>query len=267
MTRREHASTEREQVKRPQDHVVDIDTADELPHRVLINTSPKAGTYLLASIVEQLGFRHSYYHLQARKLQAYDRNDLDQGLKHPRRFDVPLELSESRKLIRSGELAVGHLEHSREREHLFRNFRIILAQREIRSALVSYARMLGFAGKAGPELTERIGNEGVSALIADRGAGLLRTIERMIPWRDCGNVLFVRFEDLHADPLNVTGAISEFLGVQVDDPSETMRRARDKHTFTKSQRFPDLSWDDAAEELFERLGGPELNRRLGYENE
>jgi hypothetical protein len=246
-------------------HLLDLED-DNTPPRVLVNTTPKAGTYLFASIIEELGFHHSYLHLGDNKLQAYDARLLNAGLTQPRKFDVNIRLSESRKLIRKGELAVGHIKHSKQREYELRNFYIVLAVRELRSSLISFARMLAFSEKFGKEMSEQIKNEGVTPLLRARGEARLKQIEAINEWRKCENTLFIRHEDITKKPDESIEKISKFLGVTDVDTAAVHQNAASQATLTKSAGYPIVRWDERAENLFTRLGGPKLNSKLGYDD-
>jgi hypothetical protein len=249
-----------------QGHFIDAASISiHTPPRVLINTTSKAGTYLFAAVVEELGFHHSYLHLGQERLQAYDRHFLSDGLRKPRLFDVKLPLTESRKLIRSGELAVGHIPHSCANERDLANFKIILAQRELRASIISYARMIAFSGRWGQEIQMKIQREGVAAFVSACGEHFLEGTERIFRWSQCSQVRVLRFEDLLSSPTNTVKEIAEFLGVAVDSPMTVHQTAFGKDTLTKGERYPKLDWNDKAERLFSEIGGPALNVKLGYD--
>lgn len=246
------------------DRICDIALPHHSTPRVIVNTTPKAGTYLFASIVEELGFHHSHLHLGDEKLQAYDRNLLDEGLRNPRLFDVHLPLSESRNLVRSGELAVGHLAYSPEREREFSQFKMILVMREVRASLISFARMLAFSGKSGSEIATKIKREGVAPFLELRGKARLQQIEKIVAWRDCPQVCLLKFEDLAENPSAVVEKIAKFLNLSGIEPNSVYEKACNKATLTKGEKYPQVIWDDRAERLFTELGGRELNSKLGY---
>lgn len=255
-----------ELIKKPQEigqkHITDEGPGDKIPKRILVNTMPKAGTHLFSGIVETMGFHNTNIHIEEQRIQAYDQFALEDGLRKPRRFDVKIPVWESRKLIRFGELAFGHLEYSRENELYFRNYKIILVVRELRSAIISYARMMAHSGRGG--YSGEIINDGVCAFLRVSGSNYLRKIEKINSWKNCEQTLLLKFEDLHKEPERVVSDISKHLDVDINQPKKIYEKALTKETLTKSSDYVKLDWTDQAEQLFTDLGGLDLNAKLGY---
>lgn len=236
--------------------------------RVLIVTQPKAGTYLVAEIVRLAGFHHSYLHLGMRRLQAYDRNYLREGLSNPRMFDVACGIEESRKLVRFGELAVSHLEYSADLARQLSKFRIIHVKREMRSSFISWSRMLLHSNKFGSNMSDAIRQRGVSAFMDARGLAMIRNAVSINEWSNEENVLSLKMEEMMSDPVGAVDSIIQH--VHGDRPSEASglwAQATSAETLTSSASFPKVSWTAQDESTFRDIGGREANKRLGYDEE
>lgn len=235
------------------------------PPRVLLATQPKAGTYLLSSVLARLGFHQTHYHLNKRRMQAYDPALLELGAQQPRLFDVQIKLGESLKLIRHGEFAASHLAPRPDVLPLIRDqFVVVTCLRNLRTSLKSYARFSASTSRKAPQLAMRIREQGVAAYLEADGKRAIRRALWVAEWRQQPNAFVVRFEDLKSDPDKGVGPLADFLGVRDCNPAEVLDKARAGQSLTKSDDFILLDWDDAAEEVFVKLGGIEANRKLGY---
>ncbi|TCP21383.1 sulfotransferase domain-containing protein [Rhodovulum adriaticum] len=237
---------------------------ETLPPKVLLATQRKAGTYLLAAILAELGFQQTYYHINRRKMQAYDPYLMELGLSEPRKFDVRVPLRHSLKLIRHREFAASHLRPSRTIRRMTQNFHIVGCVRDLRTSLMSYARFVATSGRKSDGLAEDIRTRGPVAFIEKLGRREIRQARAYLAWQDQPNAIVLKFEDLMGDPASAIGQLADFLGVQVTDPAAVMARAKARPTLTKSEGYIELDWGEAEEALFQRLGGPAANRALGY---
>lgn len=234
--------------------------------RVLVITQPKAGTYMIAEVLRQVGFHHTFLHLGAERLQAYDPDELEEGLFNPRKFDVVCGIEESRKLIRVGELAVSHLAYATTLEQKLRGFKIVHVKRELRSALRSLARMLWHSGRGRPEVTQAIRHNGIAGFIRFRGRHTIDKALSINEWSDCTNVLSLKMENILADPCLSIDAILKHVDHRPQIPAlEIWQRVNEAETLTKSPKYPNLEWTERAEKVFIDIGGVEANQVLGYE--
>ena len=238
------------------------------PCRVLVITQPKAGTYMAAEIFRQAGFHHTFLHLGARGLQAYDGRYLEESLLHPRRFDVACGIEESRKLVRLGEVAVSHIPHTSTLQEQLRGFKIVHIKRELRSMLRSWARMLLHTGKSGQGITELIRTAGIAGYVRHHGEKRIKNALAINEWSKCPNVFSIKMEQVLAEPRESIIAMLNHVdynpGTEVLEIWERVKRAE---TLTKSSEFPGLRWTEKEETEFREIGGPEANKKLGYEGE
>lgn len=234
------------------------------PPRVLLATQRKAGTYLLSSVVARLGFHQTHYHLNKRRMQAYDPALLELGAQQPRLFDVQIRLVESLKLIRHGEFAASHLPPTARIRGLVGDFRVVSCVRELRSALRSEARFaLSTRGK-GEDLARAIERHGIAGFITRHGARHIKRAQEVAAWGTLDNGILLKFEELKSDPDLGVGRLATFLGVTDRDPAEVLEAAKAGQSLTKSEGFLPLDWDDRAEAAFAKIGGPAANTALGY---
>lgn len=239
---------------------------DDLPPRVLVVSVPKAGTYFVGALLEEAGLHPSYLHLDVSRCQAYDPMRLGDGLHHPRWFDVNIPISQSVRLIRSGEFAVSHLPWSSEIEPVVAPLRVVFVTRELRSAVLSWTRFILAAPNKGRGIFDRILASGAEAFLEARGVRYLQKVRDVVPWMDRPGVLKVRMEDLRgSDPVALARLMRQVGGPAVSDARGFVDRAGARPTLTHvPQRPPGVQWTPRCETLFEELGGIELNRQLGY---
>lgn len=131
------------------------------PPWVLIISQPKAGTNLLPLLLENYGLHNAYVHLDKRVSQFYDEYALEKGWDNPRLFDVKIDIEESIKTIRYGQIATTHLVYSDHYSRLFSEFKKIYLRRELREGIISYAKMFLRSNRGNNELREAITRDGV----------------------------------------------------------------------------------------------------------
>lgn len=239
---------------------------EDVKNRVLIITQPKAGTYMIAEILRQAGLHHTYLHLGAHRLQAYDSFFLRDGLFNPRKFDVACGIEESRKLVRCGELAVSHLPFSTDLAEKLSGFKIIHIKRELRSAFISWCRMLLYSEKFGPQVSDLIRTENIAGFMRSRGKNRIRNALFINAWSRSENVLSLKMECVISDPGKSIDAMLKHVDCKPSmSATEIWERTGREETLTNSAKHPELKWTAGDEEVFREIGGPDANRRMGYE--
>ena len=108
--------------------------------KVIIISQPKAGTYLAANLLQELGLTFSGYHISESYYQKYDLNNLTDSVKHPHRYKILSELSNSLESIADNEFSVSHLEHKQENKEILYNYKKIIVSRNYSNALESWKR-------------------------------------------------------------------------------------------------------------------------------
>lgn len=241
---------------------------EDVKSRVLVISQPKAGTYMIAEILRQAGFHNTHLHLAPHRLQAYDRFYLEEGISSRQKFDVECGIDESRKLIRLGELAVSHLPFSNDLAEKLSGFQIIHVKRELRSAFVSWSRMLLYTERNGKKVSDIIRTENIAGFMRIRGKKAIRHALSINAWSCCSNVLSLKKERISSNPTKSIDTMMHHVDCKSSlSATEIWELSTGKETLTNSIKYPDLEWTDRDEEVFRDIGGPDANRQLGYEEE
>jgi hypothetical protein len=240
-----------------------------MPPRVILLTQPKAGTYLISEILRRLGLHQTYYHLGLDSLDAYDRHQLDQGRREPRRYRAAIPIEQAARIIRTGEFAVGHLPCCDRAADALADFRLVFCRREQRAALVSCMRFHHQTGRpapgAGQPLDERP-RARTAEFLRRSGPKLVEQARRTLDWADHPGVLPLRFEDVRARPAAAAAQIAGHLGLPCPDPARIAHELESADTLTcaAAPTALDHYWSGEAEAIFTGLGGPQLNAAAGY---
>ena len=249
-------------------------------HKVAIISIRKSGTYLLARLIEELGFVSSGMHLSRGHIDDYRYFDLADVREAYRELDVWLSTS----LVTEGQYVATHIEHEPKSQVALSDFVRIFARRNLREAIVSMFRMVqkhkdhrGYREDL-DGLENRFFGNGRKRLFArwfERTWPIRhRDFETMLGWANAREAFQVSFEELIGD-LGVgrqTAAfrgIAERCGVNVTPSgiSDLVKTTIGSQTMTFSGARTELKsyWSVEAEAIFVNRGFAELNRRLGYD--
>ncbi|CAN5184697.1 hypothetical protein BH11PSE14_BH11PSE14_09860 [soil metagenome] len=244
------------------------------PEPVFLLSIPKAGTYLAAEVMEALGVRSSKLHVDDG--WASDFREFRKGTKMWHyQFEMPVV--DALALVLPGQFAVGHLPCSDQIRRRLDRFSRVFIFRELRHAFVSWARFVinqdmdggaADAARCMPDGPERV--HWVMQLKSSEW--LLPACRDMVAWRRVPGVLSIRFEDLAAErgpeaQGRVIDDLARHLEVPLNDAARRAARACvGSGTLTWSGGMSALAshWDARLEAWFRSVGGPELNRTLGY---
>jgi hypothetical protein len=255
-------------------------THGTIPHRVLVCSVPKAGTYLVGEVIRRLGMVATGFHFAGDGLMFMDsrfatreeaRNEFGR-LCHA----VPLE--RALPLVLPGQYAVSHLECTPRTTGLLSGFKVVFAYRDLRDALVSWMRFHQDTGREEqwnwiwpkyPNPRERL-----TVFLREAGELFFASCRGLLPWLSEPGAFAVRFETLHGDDgpeaqSRLCRELAAFLGhpepagapAAVLPGLTTTTTLTSTGSRTKRQEF----WSDAAEELFRQFGGEKLNLAFGYE--
>lgn len=240
---------------------------------LIVITTPKSGTYLVAEFLKRIGLVDTEVHLDEAGFSDYRNKPISDRVVRFREYRRVLPLSESVKLVIDGQFAVGHLGFAAQTVETLESFNKICLVREVRAGLVSMMRWLTRDGRSSGQDWLQIDDpkEQVVAFLHCEGFQHVETIRSMSGWISESDVPCFKFEDL----LGAKGDISEWVrlancaGVKLTD--NAARRIVTKvvghptKTWSGDRTNLDQYWSDRAERLFRRLGGPNLNMRLGYD--
>jgi hypothetical protein len=242
--------------------------------RVFVLSLPKAGTYLMAALLERLGFTATGWHVRLHGYEDYGTVPLAAARQAPEKCRREQPLAATLAAIPAGAFAVGHLSHSPETATLLQPFRRILLLREPRAALMSRVRFQWASGRAAaraaPWRTAATPQAALLQFLHDEGPERLAHLRSLAPWKDDRDLFALRFEDMQDDtcaPARLT-ALCAWLGRSLPEPAASLLwRLRATETLTRwsgAAAAPELVWDTACAAWWQSVDGPELARMFGY---
>src|SRR4051794_2983441 len=247
--------------------------------KVILLTMPKAGTYLLASMLENLGLVDLEVHLSESLLSDYRGLSVEEKIARARLVNRDIPLHVAARMIQLGQFAVGHIACTPQSRNVLSSFVRILCIRELRHALASHMRFELKRIEADPEWLQGT-REWASAannthrlhgFLSAFGEGYLALVQSIHGWAHETDVLVCRFEHLLGDQgpavqEGVAAAVASQMGMPPRMGIRALREVIGKPTLTFSGQRTTLHglWDDTAEAIFQRLGGPDVNETLGY---
>jgi len=230
---------------------------------VFITTIPKAGTYFMASILRELGYRDLMRHVYPDAYHDYGATFYATGDRAmPREVVWPVEAFAAD--AGPGGFAVGHL-HCGERERAaLAGCRVIYLVRELREAIVSAMRFEAHTGRDTDAWTEI--EDPAERLLGymDKHDIVLHRARHTVDWRWHADVMF-DFRELRR-PVVIEG-LARWLGAPCEDATALLERARGQDTLTRVPPTTEGFWSDSAERRFQQQGGAALNAMLGYDDE
>lgn len=239
--------------------------------KILINSIPKAGTYLLGKLLDSLGFQGGEFHFRNSHYWDWtiDRS-LEEHIENQKRFRVDAAFEEAIGRVGQGYF-YAHLYFDEATDRILKKHSVhthFFLVRELRAALVSMYRFQ-FHQRGTPEPVENR-----ASLFADwmrkNAASHLHGMGMQIPWVSrCS--LSIRYADLIGDngPDAQTAILSRIAATLDLDPVQVQAAfhgsaigAKTRTYIGKPTRIGDF-WSDAAEDIFIALDGTEMNQRLG----
>lgn len=243
--------------------------------KTFIISFQKSGTYLISEILENLGYKKTLIHIDRflrDAQQLYKEQKSTQGKEVFKRIDFELNPEKIINNLNDSYFAVGHVFFSPKAKEMLKNHKIILTQRNIKTALIS---MMNFLEEK-KRMTEADLNtwhlkkdqrEKFYYFLRLRGVGFINNCNNILPWIN-ENLLIIKFENI-IDPSNnikEVKKISDYLKIETENYNMILKRSFKKNTVTKSSKNSDLNnyWSQSSENLFEHIGGNILNKKLGY---
>ena len=188
--------------------------------KCFIISQPKAGTYLCANILKELGFHFHNNHFSEKHFAIYPpvgSSELAEKLQHPHRARVRHSLQRSLPRIKSGQVGVGHLIYKHATEKRLRKFYKIVLTRDKKDILASMERWTKFSKRPPANLN-----------------AVLDTADRILPWIGRQGVFHMTFNDMKNMNLDKINKLQSFLRIYHSLGSETLiKRALAEPSITK----------------------------------
>ena len=188
--------------------------------KCFIISQPKAGTYLCANILKELGFYFHNNHFSEKHFAIYPpvgSPELAVKLQHPHRARVRHVLQQSLPRIKSGQVGVGHLIYKHDTEKRLRKFYKIVLTRDKKDILASMERWTKFSKRPPANLN-----------------AVLDTADRILPWISRQGVFHMTFNDMKNMNLDKINKLQSFLRIYHSLGSETLiKRALAEPSITK----------------------------------
>ena len=190
--------------------------------KIFVISQPKAGTYLCANILNELGFVFCGMHMGERKFEVYP----DPSSKHyaramknpayPINFEYRVPLKKSIRSVLPGQYAVGHLVYNKENQSILKKIKKIVLTRPIDEILVSVQ-------KWDKHTQRKVSN---LETMKDRCA-------KIEPWMQDPEVFHMTFDQMKIDAGRIN-QLQKFLGIKKKhDSAEVIKQALSKPSMTK----------------------------------
>ena len=204
-----------------------------LTNRVFVISQPKAGTYLMANILLELGYRtgtidtfEGIKHLSRGKIEIYPLpgcEGFEESRKFPERYRLWQGFSRSADTINKGEFAVGHVRPDKGESHLkLRHFRKIFLERSPHDIEQSLFRWDSYSGRSPSNKKD-----------------VLRHANFMLKWKDSryhhtGGLFCLSFDDMKNYNVKKIDELQKFLGVvDLYDSKSVLQKALSNDSITK----------------------------------
>lgn len=250
-------------------------------HRVLLTSIPKSGTYLFGELFRNLGFVDAGIHIEGRDGHAftdYRFVSLREAMENPHLEPISSPLAETLALVLPGQYVLSHLQVTQDMPASALNgFKVIFACRDLRRCLVSLMlfliRTASQSGAVAALLKIPRDRQKTLFLLKQHGRQFLDEAALIMNVLNRSEVLRLRFEDAvdsddEALRARLMQQVVEFLDLDVDRARRTgiLDKTLRTNTMTRSAHPAEIEryWSPQAEREFARIGGCDLNCRLGY---
>ena len=176
--------------------------------KCFIISQPKAGTYLCANILKELGFYFGNNHFSEKHFEIYPPAGspaLAEKLQHPHRAKIRCPLRRSLPRIKSGKVGVGHLVYKHDTEKLLRKFHKIVLTRDKKDIIASMDRWTKLSKRPPANLN-----------------AVLDIADKILPWISRERVFHMTFDDMKNMNLDKINKLQSFLGIYHRLGSETL---------------------------------------------
>lgn len=116
--------------------------------KCFVISQPKAGTYLAANLLTELGFNFEGLHYSTKSYQQYDLSNLENSRINRKKYTVKQHFSESINLIKENSIGVGHLTYDEETAEILKDFKKILLLRDLKTTTESWTEWAKVTSKS-----------------------------------------------------------------------------------------------------------------------
>lgn len=240
--------------------------------KILVNSVPKSGTYLIGKLLESLGISGGDLHFRNGHYWDWSSaGSVDEYIKNAKQFRTYSPLEESIGLVRRGYF-YGHLYFDEATRTLLEQHGVsihIFLVRELREAMVSmYRFQFHQSGRDEPMADKAAAFAG---WMGKGAADFLAGVERQTGWLDhCS--LCIDYSALIGDrgpgaQEAVLGDVARLLDIDRDRVVQTFQRSavgQKTRTYTGQPSRRGEYWSDMAEGIFRAHGGDRVNALLGF---
>lgn len=239
---------------------------------IFIVSNMKSGTYLLGSILVELGFQDINIHASDNVFTDHNNHTVEQQLDCDIEYLVGLPFELQVQCISKGQFLLGHI--SFRYAPLLEGKRLFCCARDLRFVCVSALRFnqrRKFFSEASWFLKGTT-EEALFLFLTDEpnASALVYFARNILQWIEKFPESLIRYENLideaasfHTETLE---KIASFTGKNMQEVVAARKRAlgRKTHSYSGMPSKLEVLWSDRVEEKFKELGLDEINAALGY---
>jgi len=244
------------------------------PHKAVVTTIPKSGTYLVSAILLHAGFELVKLNVRRNSFRDFRWKDLNDVTNLENK--LPLEILV--KMIIPGQVIAGHIQCDNYTKNTLLNFKKIFVYRNMRDALVSAMR---HAEKwaiiaSEREILQKM-NDGPEKLLlymkSTTCKHFVTTSNYVIGWLEDSDTFKISYEEIMGDfgkekQKEVLIQLFKFLDYRINkEQIETILNLTfDSETLTKTEKRTNIEkfWNNDVGNEFVKLGFEKLNSKLGF---
>lgn len=214
---------------------------------IFVNSIPKSGTYLLAAILEEMGFSFTQWHVFGDFCDDYSRLPMSEARSHPERCRIRRPIERTIASLLPGQVAVGHVPFTERTRSALQGCFVILLGRDLRECLVSHMNWQLRTGRDQRGWTRVAGKqERFLEYLRIVGRGFVAQAQKIAAWHATADCVLMK------DDLVKSATISQLANRLhcVPDPC-AVSRALNRVTLTRVSPAPWREyWSEDAERWF-----------------
>lgn len=186
--------------------------------KYFIISQPKAGTHLCGNLLREFELDFNGRQLSNIAMYDYGGKNMEKGRKDPTSVKKKMKFAQGITKIKENEVALGHIEHTAEKEKQLKDFKKVLMLRDLDTTLESWKRW----GKA-------------SGRNSDPGKHTSKEFRKNIEkWKDIPGVFTMNFYDIKNKNVEKVDQLQKFLFGKIKfDSSQAIENALAKPSTTK----------------------------------